>query len=95
MKSSFQEASVPGCELSDSLEVCSRVKFSELLMGHGAGGCRLVSFLSYLEVFIRCVKSLNSVVVSVQRMMSLNSLEVSLFRGEVAELFGCHPSDPF
>lgn len=54
-----------------------------------------MSFLSYLEVFIRCVKSLNSVVVSVQSMMSLNYLEVSLSRGEVAELFGCHPSDPF
>lgn len=61
----------------------------------GVGGCRLVSFLSYLEVFIRCVKSLNSVVVSVQSMMSLNYLEVSRSRGEVAELFGCHPSDPF
>lgn len=44
--SSFGEASIPGCELSDSLGICSRVKFSELLMGEWG-----VLFSEFSELF--------------------------------------------
>lgn len=66
--SSFREVSVPECNTPDSPGICSRTMVSELYRQEA--GAQLVSFLSCLEVFIPCVKSLNSVMVCAEYAIS-------------------------
>lgn len=88
--SSFWVVSVLECDTSNSLGLlfCSRVTDSELFMGHGVP---LSEFPELFGVFIQCV-NLSVLWWSLQNMVSLNDLDVSPFRYEVAELFGvCDP----